>query len=229
MIVITFDVDWVPGFVLESVMQRIEEAGIKGTFFCTSPLKFRCDSSIELAIHPNFMPDSTQGSSENHILANLLKWYPAAVGLRTHRLYWHSGLQDKLIHNNIRYDSSILMPFHPFLEPIRIGDFTRFACWWSDNIHMNYGLPFHKIELPNLDKPGLKIFDFHPIHIFLNTNNLDTYRRHVKCLQPLEAQAFEDLSHHREPGYGIGTFFDEICEYITRNQYKTHCLKELLP
>lgn len=228
MIILTFDTDWAPSFVMESVLNKLKCAQLKATFFCTSPVDIENKPNIEFGIHPNFMNDSTQGSSEKKILEHLTALFPAAVGMRTHRLYWHSGLNKKLLDYGILYDASIMMPFHANLGSVTVGQLIRFPTWWSDNIHLTNGLPLDRVELPNMNKPGLKIFNFHPIHIYLNTNSMISYYEKMKRLHPIRKQSPAVLSRYREKGEGIGTFFDLFCEYIIRSQSTTYCLHELL-
>ena len=229
MILFTFDVDWVPDFVLDSVYNVLNQYDIKATFFCTSPNNGSLwNSHIEKGIHPNFMDDSTQGTSEDDVLRTMVKWYPSAVGVRAHRLYFHSGLIGKYIKSGLRYDCSVLLPFHSHLEPVKMGTFVRFPYWWGDNVHLSMGLPCHKIQLPNFDKPGLKIFDFHPIHIYLNTSDLNSYYSALNQLQPLHLQTPETFAKFRQGGKGMETFFHHMCRHVQNEQSHTNTLEDLL-
>ena len=227
MIVLTFDTDWAPQFVIDHVMAELKAARVKTTFFFTSPYNVGDELLVEKGIHPNFMSGSTQGASESEVLINLKTWYPDAVGSRSHRLYWHSGLAKRLTDRGILYDSSIIMPFHPNLEPFKTQGITRFPFWWSDPLHLTSNLPFDCLNFPNLDKPGLKVLNFHPIHIYLNTKDLDAYSVMLNQVQLIETTPGV-LSQFRQKGYGIGTLFSDILEYIYRHQHRTVYLKDLL-
>jgi hypothetical protein len=63
-----------------------------------------------------------------------------------------------------------------------------------------------------LGEPGLYVFDFHPIHIALNTRNHDDYTR-VKQRIVDEGTSPFDL---RFPGRGVSVFFEELCEALDR-------------
>ena len=58
--------------------------------------------------------------------------------------------------------------------------------------------------------PGLKVFDFHPIHIFLNTRSQEHYSDCKKYYhEPRE------LEKRRHKGRGIGTLFEELLSLIS--------------
>jgi hypothetical protein len=228
MIVLTFDTDWAPQFVIDEVMAILREAGVKATFFYTSSYWGTDDPLFERAIHPNFMSGSTQGASEDEILRRLKTWYPDAVGSRSHRLYWHSGLAGRLSNVGILYDSSLILPFHQNLEPFEIQGMTRFPFWWSDPLHLARDLPFSCLQLPNVDRPGLKVFNFHPIHIYLNTSDLGNFSETMKKVQPFIETTPDVLSNFREQECGIRTMFVDVLEYVNTHQSETVHLKDLL-
>ena len=51
----------------------------------------------------------------------------------------------------------------------------RIPYFWEDDVHCLYGDP-QAFEIA-LGHTGLRVFDFHPIHVFLNTENMDRYER----------------------------------------------------
>lgn len=228
MIVLSFDTDYAPDFVLEDILNIIDMYRFQATFFCTNAFPGNDRSNIEFALHPNFMPDSTQGDSVEDILFNFKKDFPTAIGVRTHRLYWYAGLQEKLIDHGITYDSSIFLPFHSHLAQVRIGKLIRIPYWWSDNIHLLHGMDCNAVRLPGLKEPGLKIFDFHPIHIYLNTKDLDDYREALKTISPLREATPKQLDVFRNSGSGIGTFFEKLCKHIKTSQERTFTVRGLI-
>ncbi len=228
MIVLSFDTDYVPDFVLEDILNTLDMYKFRATFFCTNAFPDKNRTNIELALHPNFMPDSTQGNSVDDILLNFRKDFSSAIGVRTHRLYWYSGLQEKFINHGIVYDSSIFLPFHPHLTPVKIGKLTRIPYWWSDNIHLLHGMDCNAVNLPGMNEPGLKIFDFHPVHIYLNTKDLDNYRNALGAIDTLREATPKQLSGFRNSGSGIGTFFERLCNHIKISQERTFTVRELI-
>jgi hypothetical protein len=229
MIVLTFDMDWAPEWMMTEILAKLSVFGIKTTVFATGPLDIKEDDNVEVAIHPNFMNGTTQGRSVDEILDKLLGWFPGARGARTHCLYWYTNLGHALRDRGLLYDSSVLLPFHPHLEPVRIGTFTRIPYWWEENMFLDTGLSLDRLEMPGFDKPGLKIFDFHPIHVYLNTGSMNDYYRVTEKLAPMEERAPKEFERYINGGVGIGTFFDLLCNHVAEHQPETCRMKDLLP
>ena len=75
--IITFDIDWAPDFMIQNIMDQLEAAGVKSTWFITNdtPALERMrqfPDLYELGIHPNFLPGSSHGSSVDEVLNNLM-------------------------------------------------------------------------------------------------------------------------------------------------------------
>ena len=72
MILITLDIDWAPDFIIKKVDEMLKERNIKSTWFVThksAHLKnLSKNRNYELGIHPNFLPNTTQGKTPKEIL-----------------------------------------------------------------------------------------------------------------------------------------------------------------
>lgn len=203
---LAFDTDWVPQFVMDHVLDLLLSHKIPATIFCTSPYKFPPDQLFEKAWHPNFMPGSTQGDDEQSCLDYLQNLYPEAVGSRSHRLYWHSGMRKRLVERGIRYDASVQCPLQPHLQHYTFAGLTRFPIWWSDGHHLLTHMDLDKVNIPDWDGPGLKTMVFHPIHIYCNTSDYEAMQ--PKLRQVILPQAGEaDLAKLKNPGAGMETLF----------------------
>jgi len=218
-ILLTFDTDWCPDYVIEYVLHELEKCGVKSTWFVThqSPIieKMRKNKLIELGIHPNFHPDSTQGKDIDEIMNHMLEIVPDAVSARTHTLFWTGRLLNEFKKYGIRYDSSLLLYRSDNIEPHRYNstNLTRFPIFWEDDIALMEGYDI----MPDLRSKGLKILNFHPIHIFLNSCNLDNYNKGKKD---------GDWRSHVNPySAGLDVVFRTVIE--TMSVGKTLTLKEL--
>lgn len=229
MICLTFDIDWMPEFAIEEILLILEKYNLKATLFCTHKLiNIKDSTNVELALHPNFFPNSSQGNKEDEILCNLKTWFPNAIGMRTHRLFWYSGLLNKIKKYDLVYDSSLFTPFQQGLKPFNELGITRIPFWWGDNYHLRSNLSLNTIELPFLMEPGIKIFDFHPINIYLNTNDT-LYIQNIKSkIHPLNLQTKKNLDIYKVSNDGIGSFFYLLCKFIYYNKIKTYTMKEIL-
>ena len=82
------------------------------------------------------------------------------------------------------------------LKPWRIwNQLVRVTYNWEDDVSIIYGHTDNMASIINV--PGLKVFNFHPIHVFLNTESLDRYEK----TRPLH-QKPKELIKHRHEGYG---------------------------
>ncbi len=228
MFAVTLDTDWVPQFVLDDVLDIIESEGVKATVFCTSRYDFSGRRGIEAGIHPNFLPGTTQGDSEQGVLNHLLERYPEATGCRTHRLYWHGGLFEALSVRNIRYDSSLGMFLHPHLEPISMLGITRFPIWWEDDVHLHSALDLSSFSVPRMREPGLKICTFHPLLVYLNSKKVGDYRPAVQGCSSFRELQRTQLMAHRQGGAGLRSFFLQFLKHVKESQDTTCTLQELL-
>lgn len=229
---LTFDIDWAPDFILEDIMVRLEGFGLKATFFATHPASVleQPPDWLEVAWHPNFLPNSTQGHSEREILDTLAEWFPQAKGVRSHSMYWHGALASVYQSYGLVYDSSLLMPGCPHLQAYQHCGLWRIPVWWNDGLHLHNQVDCSSLPIADLESPGLKVFQFHPIHIYLNSNQLRDWHRVKGALELSRGFQFvtkDQLMPFCKPGNGIGTFFDLLCSWLRERNSITFCLSEL--
>ncbi len=217
---ITIDVDWSPEELIESVINTLNSYKIKATFFATHPIDVK---EHETALHPNF----TSFERYEETIRKLLQIYPDAKGVRGHRLMTDETLLLHYEKLGILYQSSYLMlglknirPFYLEFNIMEIPLFYMDRIHFDDSWHAKKGFTINSI---NMDFTGLKVFDFHPIHIFLNTNNRDLYERAKKYYH--EPKLLE--SYRNKDKEGIGTYFNNLLEYISDNKKKNHTLLQI--
>jgi len=174
---LTFDIDWAPNFCLENLLEILDKENIKVSFFSTHETSLNkeiINQGHNLGIHPNFLENSTQGKNFEEIINNLLKINPEATSIRTHSLYQSSYLLNKIcsLQTNLLYDFSLYTPGLglykklPYHSPTK--KIWRLNFQWEDDICFN--IPNYDWENVYSVSP-LSIFNFHPIHIFLNSKN----------------------------------------------------------
>ncbi|MBU1121652.1 MAG: hypothetical protein KKF54_03005 [Candidatus Omnitrophica bacterium] len=205
-IVITMDMDWVPDRVIEYSLELLASYNIRTTLFMTNYTKVNV-SGHEIGIHPNF----TSLKLGKHI-KNCLDKFPDAKGIRSHSLFYTERLRPIYAYYGIEYQSNYMMYRKSGIQPLWISPTTiELPIYWMDNFYMEMEpLVNFSIEGLELDKEGLKVFCFHPIHIFLNTERLSRYEEAKKCYKSTK-DLFEMCNTKNR---GIKDIFLELLNYI---------------
>ena len=193
-IFLTFDIDWACDEILGDTVGLVESAKVRATFFVThqTPLleRLRSNRSIELGIHPNFNNLLASGNTSEGGVAEILtavkSIVPEATSVRSHSLVQSTRLLDIFSLHGLTHDVNLLIPASSGIKLYPIPHWNgmlRVPYFWEDDVHCM----FHKDRGITswdvgglLDHPGLKVFNFHPIHLFLNTENLERYEASKK-------------------------------------------------
>ena len=214
-IFITFDVDWCSDEILNYTLNIIEKYDVKSTFFITHRTsilsRMRSDQNIELGIHPNFNPllngDFKYGKNTDDVINYFKNIVPESLSIRSHSLTQNSYILDNLEKFGLKYDCNNFIPFslNNQNKPYKhwTNNLIRVPHFWEDGICIKYkwGYDLEKY----LKYKGIKVFDFHPIHIFLNTEDLSRYEKtrnfHLN---------FEKLNKFRNKNYGTENFLIDL-------------------
>ena len=225
-VVVTLDTDWAPDVAIDAAAGILATHGVKATWFVTheSPaidrLRARGDL-FELGIHPNFLPGSSHGDTPRDVLARSMAIVPGAVSMRSHALVQSTPIfLDVLAHTSVRVDASILLHRAPGLTlsefPLNGEILLRAPTFWEDDVEMMRERPGWDLD-PLLATEGLKVFDFHPIHLFLNSPDLAPYHALKAAVGAGFTQATpEALRKHGFAGRGAGTLFGELVSSLAR-------------
>lgn len=192
---ITLDVDWAPDFAIDHAAGLLAQAGVRATWFVThaSPAVERLMARpdlFEIGIHPNFLPGTTHGRSESEILAHCMQLAPQARIVRTHGLVQSSNLLEKIVDETpVAVDVSLFLPHARSLAPVDYHwgagkTLVRLPYMWEDDFEMVRPAPEWDVGSVIASGDGLMIFDFHPIHVYLNSRTLDAYRS-MRALGPV--------------------------------------------
>jgi hypothetical protein len=226
--VLTLDLDWAPDAVVDDVAALLLERGIPATWFIThaSPSVERLRDHpelFELGIHPNFLAGSTHGATPEEILDHCMRLVPEARSMRTHSLVQSTPLlAEAMARTPIVVDVSLFLPRARGLEPVeyRWGEsrLLRLPYFWEDDMEMTDDDPSPLLDADLFEAPGLKVFDFHPVHVYLNTNNMDAYRRLTASVPSLERASVEALEPYRSNGAGTRTAFIDLVDRIAEER-----------
>jgi hypothetical protein len=226
-VVITVDIDWAPDFVIDSVAERLITYQVRATWFVThaSPAIERLrqyPDLFELGIHPNFLPGSTHGGTTETILTHCMRLVPTATSMRTHALIQSSPLLIKIMTQTpITTDVSLFLPYASFLHPVEFWwqhrRLVRIPYFWEDDLEMERFIPsWHLTPLLQIGE-GLKIFDFHPIHIYLNSARMEPYQSLKQRVPRLVEATPSDVDGYIQADAGTNSLFTEIVEYLAVN------------
>lgn len=229
--VITLDCDWAPDFVIKYVAGILTERKVKATWFITNDFPFldelKKNPLYEIGIHPNFAQKSTQGQNPDSILTNLKSLVPESKSLRTHSLIQSSLLLPKFQKYGIENDVSLLLPKTKNIEPhyIKHINLFRFPYFWEDDFELQENSNCWSINDPSYHVTGLKIFNFHPIYVYLNSYDMKSYnliKQNIGLgnLNEKIIQDYVDKNH-----LGAGTFFEDLINSLKSNN--TYTIQDL--
>lgn len=220
---ITLDLDWAGDEILRPVVEMLREAGAKATFFAThrSDVLAGLDAGqFEVGLHPNF---NNSGGDLVGPTEELKAIYPRARGGRSHSLLNSSHVLQGYLRSGLVYESNLFLPMHESLRPVaRIKGLVSIPIYWCDDVHFSRYDSFDLGDL-RLETPGLKVLDFHPMHVFMNTSGVthyESYRRHYQ--EPERLAEFVN----RE-GRGVGTLFAALLEHLKGSGRRTHTMSEV--
>lgn len=235
-ILLTLDVDWAPDFAIAWVAQRLVDAQVRATWFVThlSPaVEMLRDHPelFELGIHPNFLPGSTHGSSEEAVLDHCMKMVPDATSMRSHALVQSSPLFARVLSDTpIVTDLSLFLPGAPSLAPVEYRyegrALARIPYFWEDDSEMENEEPCWAMETLLDDSDGLKVFDFHPIHVYLNSADMRAYTSLKRTFPDLTTATELEAAPLVQPGEGTQSLLLELIEHLGTNGGSS-CVRDL--
>ncbi|MEO5360103.1 MAG: hypothetical protein H7843_06590 [Nitrospirota bacterium] len=225
-IILTIDIDWAPDFIIEEVATILISHNVKATWFVTHASSAierlrQYPELFELGIHPNFYPGSIHGTNEDEVMKFVKEIVPDAISMRTHGLYHNANLLIKAHnHYGIEVDLSIFLPYTTNITPhrYRYGNLNkqllRIPYFWEDDFDFYNPYPLWDINDDRLKTAGLKIINFHPIHIALNSNSCHAYES-LKSSTAVSNCTPDDIGRFRNHGEGTATLFMQIVGAIT--------------
>lgn len=223
-IFLTFDIDWCSDEVLTYLLDILEEYGIKATFFVTHKTslleKMSANLDIELGIHPNFNPllngEFLYGKNAMEVISYYKKIVPESISIRSHSLSHNGTFSSIYEKQGLKYDCNTYIPYYsdillfPWMDTNE--NILKIPHFFADD-----GVLFQKTDLKSLtsiiNKAGLKVLDFHPIHIFLNSENIERYNN----ARPYLNNYNELQKHINKSTYGVKDLFIDIIEEVLKN------------
>ena len=229
MICLSFDTDHLNERRLRDFLETHPFPG-RATIFCHQPFDCLSDLEHELAPHP-FLAEGADWLSE---LAEKRQMLPAATGWRSHSCVFSHILARWLGENDYQYvsvderfgEAGIWPTRHPMGAIWQIPiyymdtfDISRQRFWTGSDVR-----PFDPALIDKaLRADGIHVFDFHPIHVMLNTPDPEFYfaaRDRYRAGEPIESLRYN--------GHGVGVFFQALCEQMRAENDESVPLAEAL-
>ena len=233
-IFLTFDMDWASDEVLKDFYELIVEYDVRGTIHVTHENKyvdiFSKSGRLELGIHPNFSfllegKNDDRGRNYNEIIKFYKRIVPSAVCMRSHALVSSSIFETKYDENGIKFDLNRYIPPHNGMS----------ISGWKSPLGNHMVLPFiyeDDVYLLDSEKKDMKyylsdsfeaprIFNFHPVHLFLNTYSFEHYES-VK--NKMKEDNFDKYVNHEQKG--IRDYFGELITIAKNNDWNFKTISE---
>lgn len=227
MIYITSDVDWAPDEVISSLLSLLNNYQVKCTFFATHKSKVldtQDKAAVEIGLHPNFNAIfQHKAINPEAIIKNLHRIYPEALGVRSHSTMQSTTLCSLFKKQGLIYDSNYMLPYNFKVRAFKLWNgMVRIPYNWEDDIHL---ASQHDIREGKIDfKQGSHhVLNIHPIHVYLNTYDLNDYEKAKKYL----GEVSKLRKHINVRYYGIRNLFIDLLEDIKRHKRKTSLLKNV--
>ncbi len=229
----TVDVEWVADAVLADVRSLFDQFGIAATFFVT-----HAGVTVpghERGLHPNFRRNGdtyralaragerSDAEVYEHIIATTHGFAPEAKGVRSHSLFYDSMLLPIYRRFGIEYDCSYQMPFLDHLRPFWKHDgILEIPTYYADHLDLVTGATNFEVARLGLDRPGIKVFDFHPNMVYLNACDEHEY---------VAAKGFyhdtERLRAARHDGRGVRSLLRDLLAHVSDRGLPTMTLGEM--
>jgi peptidoglycan/xylan/chitin deacetylase (PgdA/CDA1 family) len=233
----TVDVEWAAKEVLADLRRLFDEHGVRATFFVTH-------EGVEVpgherGLHPNFRRNGdsykrmltlhggefslADDDINAHLVSNTLAFAPEAKGLRTHSLYYDSTLLPLYQRLGLEYDCSYQMPLvsglRPFWKPHEI---VEIPTYYADHFDIMTGATGFDLAGLALERPGLKVFDFHPNIVFINANSDAAYTATKGFYHNPER-----LLAAKHDGKGVRTLLLDLLEAVRTRELPTATVGEV--
>lgn len=224
--------DWASDEVLRDFLFLINKYDIMATLYVTHETEMLTelmgDCHIDCGIHPNYNPLLLQRSSKTiaEVLLDVMAIVPEAKSVRSHALTSSSIIGIYYEQFGLKYELNNYIPIekgnviYPYHAPI--GNYKVIPFIFEDDCYLNLD---NKKDVDfylgnNFVAP--RIFNFHPIHLYLNTDCIDTYenaRAYFKDADKLSKM--RNTTH-----YGIRDFFVELVTKAKESKWDSKLIKD---
>lgn len=230
-IFLTFDMEWANDEVLKWFYEKLYKYDLRGTINVTHETniieEWKKEKRLEYGIHPNFNK-LLNGAGENDyktIVKELKEIVPEAVTVRSHSLVSSNILSKTFADMGFKYESNtFIMPnksmtIFPYIDTFGV---TQIPIIFEDDLFLANRMktsPDWYLDDLNMEL----VFNFHPIHLFLNTDNMQRYEQ--AKIYNYDNTKLEDFIN--KDSYGIFNFFEDLIIRAKEKEYEFAWIKEI--
>lgn len=226
---LTSDQDWAPQWAIESFFEITSDIPVH--MFRTNPCpvtnKAHIHGKITQGWHPNLLPESSHGTTQEEIIEYMIKHFPGCNTARCHTYLTNTHFDRLLYRSGIRADSQIATTYQENLSPINdISGIKRFPVFFEDDVFFHDNAPSLELSpvVKSLFSPGLKIFNIHPTFIACNTPSLKHYAEQKNEI----FDSHTPSSKMVYKGKGSRTVFLKLKKHIEERGYKFKCFQKFV-
>lgn len=181
-VVLTADQDWAPEWAMQIFVETLQVLDCPLHLFRTNHSESlegpRATPLITDGWHPNFKDGSSHGKSIDDVIETMQRLFPSRTSVRAHSFVESSETWLKLRTAGMEVESHGLTDLqdHLFIQQMTSG-LKRVLVYFEDDTYIPQDETQLNSErlLNGLDRPGLKVLNFHPIHVAMNTPNMAFY------------------------------------------------------
>ena len=231
----TSDIDWASEFAINSTIEFFNSKKIPLTMFLTHKsevvAKALNDKKIKAGLHPNFMPDSSQGKDYKQVIDFCFDIFPDSIGYRSHRYYSVNDTVEMMIKRGIKFESNVCTLLDDIPPYLNRNGIIEFPIFFEDGAYL---LNNKEIDFSNFKKEflsaGLKVINIHPMHLMLNTPYFK-YTREIKDRlsreewNNLTKESIDKISYKGENG--IKKVITDMVEAVNENNIETMYMEDI--
>jgi hypothetical protein len=231
----TADIDWASEHVISHSHAAVGGADLRITYFNTHPSQYLNELTVNgecsQLIHPNFLPGSSHGSSYQEVMDYCRRLVPEADGFRTHRYFEVNDVLDEFANRGFKFFSNHCTRCESNLRPlvhrsgmVSLPIFLEDGGYLISDPTLNFDALIAKLETP-----GLKIINFHPAHMAINTPRF-SYTREIKDRLTREEWndiSVEHLAKLTYDGHGVRDIIRAIGEFVRERGYAVNTMHEI--
>lgn len=221
----TMDTDWCHEEILQFALHLFHRRALPCTVFATGAyagLRELDAARFEVGVHPNFNGVASGGCEGK--LRELRGLYPRARGVASHAMASSTPLLDLFKQQGFEYDRNLLCYKTAGAQPFRhYNGLLRLPVFWEDDIWFG-SEPGARFAPDLLSGECFRlIFNFHPIHLFMNTASAE----HYLAFKPHQHEIAR-LTNWRREQYGVLSFFEDLTAYLQAEKLATGLLQDFL-